>query len=179
MSDVSGGPGWWLASDHKWYPPHLHPSVEAKQSELSQQTPGPTRSPSPGVDESPRLGKRGRLSKRSIFWSLAVLAVVAVTLPLTANLSNASAIMSESIVQKAFKTTWTGFAEAFATGNRQSLAKYADQGVQEAVAGWYQCGCGPWPTAIETVDFTAPPQTTYPASFMAEIHERDMMTSAR
>lgn len=21
MSDVSGGPGWWLASDGKWYPP--------------------------------------------------------------------------------------------------------------------------------------------------------------
>ena len=27
MSDVSQGPGWWLASDAKWYPPHLHPSV--------------------------------------------------------------------------------------------------------------------------------------------------------
>ncbi|HEY7947479.1 MAG TPA: hypothetical protein VID75_07380 [Acidimicrobiales bacterium] len=27
MSDMSGGPGWWIASDGKWYPPHLHPSV--------------------------------------------------------------------------------------------------------------------------------------------------------
>jgi uncharacterized RDD family membrane protein YckC len=27
MSDVSQGPGWWIASDGKWYPPHLHPSV--------------------------------------------------------------------------------------------------------------------------------------------------------
>ncbi|MDR3648542.1 MAG: cyclic nucleotide-binding domain-containing protein [Acidimicrobiales bacterium] len=26
MSDVSQGPGWWLASDSKWYPPELHPS---------------------------------------------------------------------------------------------------------------------------------------------------------
>lgn len=25
MSDVSQGPGWWVASDGKWYPPHLHP----------------------------------------------------------------------------------------------------------------------------------------------------------
>lgn len=24
MSDVSQGPGWWLASDGKWYPPHQH-----------------------------------------------------------------------------------------------------------------------------------------------------------
>jgi hypothetical protein len=27
MSDMSQGPGWWIASDGKWYPPHLHPSV--------------------------------------------------------------------------------------------------------------------------------------------------------
>lgn len=26
MSDVSRGPGWWLASDGKWYPQHLHPN---------------------------------------------------------------------------------------------------------------------------------------------------------
>jgi hypothetical protein len=25
MSDVSQGEGWWVASDGKWYPPHLHP----------------------------------------------------------------------------------------------------------------------------------------------------------
>ena len=25
MSDVSQGPGWWMASDGKWYPPELHP----------------------------------------------------------------------------------------------------------------------------------------------------------
>ena len=25
MSDVSQGPGWWLASDGKWYPPHQYP----------------------------------------------------------------------------------------------------------------------------------------------------------
>ncbi len=27
MSDASQGPGWWIASDGKWYPPELHPSV--------------------------------------------------------------------------------------------------------------------------------------------------------
>lgn len=26
MSDVSQGPGWWTASDGKWYPPELHPN---------------------------------------------------------------------------------------------------------------------------------------------------------
>src|ERR1700679_674643 len=26
MADVAQGPGWWIASDGKWYPPELHPS---------------------------------------------------------------------------------------------------------------------------------------------------------
>ncbi len=27
MSDKPEGPGWWVASDGKWYPPELHPAV--------------------------------------------------------------------------------------------------------------------------------------------------------
>jgi hypothetical protein len=27
MSDMSQGPGWWIASDGKWYPPELHPDA--------------------------------------------------------------------------------------------------------------------------------------------------------
>ena len=29
MTDTSPGPDWWLASDGKWYPPHLHPEARA------------------------------------------------------------------------------------------------------------------------------------------------------
>src|SRR5580704_16392793 len=29
MSDVSQGPGWWLASDGRWYAPELHPDYKA------------------------------------------------------------------------------------------------------------------------------------------------------
>jgi hypothetical protein len=29
MSDTSGGPGWWLASDGRWYPPEQHPQYGA------------------------------------------------------------------------------------------------------------------------------------------------------
>lgn len=28
MSDASGGPGWWQASDGKWYPPERHPGYQ-------------------------------------------------------------------------------------------------------------------------------------------------------
>jgi hypothetical protein len=38
MSDKSEGPGWWIASDGKWYPPELHPSVrEESATEPSMQ----------------------------------------------------------------------------------------------------------------------------------------------
>jgi hypothetical protein len=32
MSDVSGGPGWWQASDNKWYPPELLQGAELPPS---------------------------------------------------------------------------------------------------------------------------------------------------
>ena len=44
MADVSQGPGWWIASDGRWYPPHLHPSVV-------QAPPPPQHYPVPGPPE--------------------------------------------------------------------------------------------------------------------------------
>jgi len=31
VSDMSQGPGWWIASDDKWYPPESHPDVMASR----------------------------------------------------------------------------------------------------------------------------------------------------
>jgi len=36
MSDVSQGPGWWIASDGKWYAPHLHPDYPAHSQAEAQ-----------------------------------------------------------------------------------------------------------------------------------------------
>jgi uncharacterized protein DUF2510 len=36
MSDVSQGPGWWVASDGKWYPPELHPDNRDSHPQASQ-----------------------------------------------------------------------------------------------------------------------------------------------
>lgn len=35
MTDSSPGPGWWLASDGNWYPPHLHPDALARAADVS------------------------------------------------------------------------------------------------------------------------------------------------
>ena len=49
MSDMQQGPGWWQASDGKWYPPETHPF---------RQTPPPGHLPSDG-DQVPTPGYAG------------------------------------------------------------------------------------------------------------------------
>jgi uncharacterized RDD family membrane protein YckC len=54
MSDVSGGDGWWQASDQKWYPPESHPDAVA--AERAAQPPDPTPAPAatqPGPAPTP------------------------------------------------------------------------------------------------------------------------------
>jgi hypothetical protein len=47
MSDQSQGPGWWMASDGKWYPPETHPDYTP---------PPPPPPPGPSASASPQLG---------------------------------------------------------------------------------------------------------------------------
>ncbi len=53
MSDVSNGPGWWQASDGKWYPPEQQPNYEApaapqSSSAVPPQSSSPTAKPMSG-----------------------------------------------------------------------------------------------------------------------------------
>lgn len=41
MSDQSGGPGWWQASDDRWYPPELHPDYRPPASPPPPPPPAP------------------------------------------------------------------------------------------------------------------------------------------
>jgi uncharacterized RDD family membrane protein YckC len=52
LSDVSQGPGWWQASDAKWYPPQLHPSAR-------QQTAPPPTDDSLSQEPIARYGYQG------------------------------------------------------------------------------------------------------------------------
>src|SRR5271157_2046620 len=36
MSDLPEGPGWWLASDQRWYPPELHSAAREHPSQFDQ-----------------------------------------------------------------------------------------------------------------------------------------------
>ncbi len=66
MSDVSHGPGWWIASDGKWYPPELYPYAPAAQSASADQPykcPGGWLLVPPGSEvrgKGNRIGSSGR-----------------------------------------------------------------------------------------------------------------------
>lgn len=64
MSDVSQGPGWWQASDGRWYPPEQVPGV-------------PTPPPRPNVPPGRAHDSPGRLWKT---WQLALASLVALVL---------------------------------------------------------------------------------------------------
>src|SRR5271156_2697809 len=52
MSDVSQGPGWWQASDYKWYPPESQPNHATPPPPPSQPPPGypiPAAGQAPGI----------------------------------------------------------------------------------------------------------------------------------
>ena len=54
MSEAPQGPGWWQASDGRWYPPHLHPSYRPPAQPGHQ---GPGRpGPGPGFGAGPGAG---------------------------------------------------------------------------------------------------------------------------
>ena|SRR5438128_2726911 len=66
MSDVSQVPGWWQASDGKWYPP--------------QATPGPATSPPPQPvpGQAPAPKKRGRGCLYSVVGLLALIVIIVI-----------------------------------------------------------------------------------------------------
>ena len=71
MSDTSQGPGWWLASDGKWYPPEQHPSRQPGAEGGAE----PTVVASPGPSETLQLPHKPRPGpvRRTVWADLAVL----------------------------------------------------------------------------------------------------------
>lgn len=52
MSEAPQGPGWWQASDGRWYPPHTHPSYQ-QPAAGSPGAPGPAGYGAPGYGAGP------------------------------------------------------------------------------------------------------------------------------
>ncbi len=76
MSDGSQGPGWWIASDGKWYPPHLHPNYQAHPQAEAQAASAHATAPRRPL----RWSQRGRSSSKryGLILAAAILVVVVI-----------------------------------------------------------------------------------------------------
>lgn len=77
MSEQSQGPGWWVASDGKWYPPHLHPTAAASGTPAAW-PPAWAPTPAPGFGPPvPSTGMNGCLKAFLIVLGVGFVLVVA------------------------------------------------------------------------------------------------------
>jgi cytoskeletal protein RodZ len=90
MSDTSQGPGWWQASDQKWYPPEQHPNYQAP-APAAPPPPGPGPAPEQAAPygrplstkEQARLEKANRKAlrpwyKKKRWWALFVILLIVI-----------------------------------------------------------------------------------------------------
>ena len=79
MSDTSQGPGWWLASDGKWYPPEQAPGTQAPQPPpWPGSQPGQPQWGQPGQPQWGQPAPKKSHTVRNLLIALAALTVVAV-----------------------------------------------------------------------------------------------------
>lgn len=72
VSDVSEGPGWWQATDQKWYPPERHPNYQPAP-------PPPPPGPAPmaaAAPPPPQPAAKKELTRRPLFWILLVIVLL-------------------------------------------------------------------------------------------------------
>ena len=82
-------------------------------------------------------------------------------------------LVTPAVEQQVLATTWTSFSVAFAEDDTTTMATESTPAAYAAAEGSLLCGCKPWPTAYASVSFSAPPQSSYPASFLAEFAGTD------
>ena len=76
MSDVSQGPGWWQASDGRWYPPQPAAPVAPPPGPPPGPLPGPLPGPQWGGPPRPKGSNRGCLIALAVVGGLGLLAVI-------------------------------------------------------------------------------------------------------
>ncbi len=64
MSEIIQSPGWWMASDGKWYAPELHPSLRVDPVPPKQIVPAVVEQPVMQLPPAAKLGDQGTTAPR-------------------------------------------------------------------------------------------------------------------
>ena len=76
MSDTPQGPGWWQASDGRFYPPQQHPTAAWGSQQTQQRSWGSQPTPPPYPPQAPQWQKPQNKRKGCLYAVLVVLAVI-------------------------------------------------------------------------------------------------------
>lgn len=87
--------------------------------------------------------------------------------------SSAATFITPAVEQAVVRTVWLPFSDALALDDLGTLRNLTTPSAFDTVTGALDCGCQPWPPAYTSVSFSAPPQTSYPLSFLAEFDGQD------
>ncbi len=111
-------------------------------------------------------------SRRSLLGVLVALTVFMVT-AIGGLVSGAAPARGPSLnlrmAGQAFSTTWPGFSSGLAHKNLAKVSSYSTGEMEQAVVGYYSCGCATWLLHDYTVRFSVPIEQQFPLSFLAEV----------
>lgn len=87
----------------------------------------------------------------------------------TASTAAQPGTVNAAVENQVIATTWKTFSTALAEDDLATLATVSTPQVQQLISGYFACGCEPWPVANNVISFSAPPESSYPLSFYADI----------
>lgn len=83
----------------------------------------------------------------------------------------APSMLTDRRASSVVASIWPVFVEAAAVRSRKALDLVASPDVAKVVESHWVCRCGTWPLAYSSLEVTAPPEESYPLSFLAEIDQ--------
>jgi hypothetical protein len=136
------------------------------------------RSPESGTSSTPaRVGARGAGTPATTERAPSVSTSTTVTPPLvpTEHLPQPYTgsgppgdLVTSQVEATVVRDTWAGFLDAILDNDWTDLARYASVYAQRTEEATLYCGCSPPPPTYSGVAFSAPIQSSYPASFLAQ-----------
>jgi len=157
MSDLSEGPGWWLASDGKWYPPQAEQAIPTPPA-------WPPMPLQPSVATTYGPPKKGR---RRLYAAVGAIAVVAVIIVIAAVISVSSSRSKPHSNQSSaltFPVSFAHFSAMFAASAKESSipASFGNYRMQLYVAA-AESATGPMEVTEEDVTPGLPSDQIQPA----------------
>jgi hypothetical protein len=171
---TSREPDWWLASDGRWYPGHLHPwRQQPGQHAADPAQPVSAYAPTVVVVSIVLIGAlvAGTVSAVTGGPGSRPRAATGRTTP-----TSTSPQLTAALTTQVVRNVWAEFTNAAAEDDVPGMLAVASRPVAQVMEARFVCLCQPWPSSYSSLEVTAPTEHSYPLSFFAEIDQPDNST---